>query len=100
MSILDILGKRMIFCDGGMGTLLQKMGLKAGELPEKWNITKPEIIRNIHTNYLEAGYDIILSNTFGANGLKFDAEPYTAVDLICAGVKNAKTICEKYSING
>ena len=56
--------------DGAMGTMLQEYGLKAGEAPEQWNITHPDIVKKIHYSYLEAGADIILTNTFGANGIK------------------------------
>lgn len=56
--------------DGVVGTMLQKNGLKSGEYPEMWNITHPEVVRKIHAVYLEAGADIILTNTFGANGVK------------------------------
>lgn len=49
------LGKELMFFDGGMGTLLQKRGLAPGELPETWNLTRPEEIREIHRCYIEAG---------------------------------------------
>lgn len=70
-NILDKLGKEMLFFEGAMGTMLQAEGLCAGELPEKWNITHPDIITNVHLSYLNAGADIIKLNTFGANRLKF-----------------------------
>ena len=70
-NILNELGKRIVFFDGGMGTLLQERGLEAGELPENWNLKHPDIIRELHRDYLNAGADIILANTFGANELKF-----------------------------
>ena len=66
----EIRSRRLIF-DGGTGSLLQENGLKAGEFPEIWNITHPEVCKRIHLDYLEAGADLITSNTFGANGLKF-----------------------------
>ena len=69
--IRDRLGKELLFFDGGMGTLLQEKGLEPGELPELWNITHPDEIRSIHRRYMEAGSDIVLTNTFGANALKF-----------------------------
>lgn len=87
MSILNEVGKRIIFFDGGMGTLLQKAGLKAGELPENWNINNPEPVIKIHRDYAKAGADIILANTFGANEFKF---PDNLEEIIEAGVKNAK----------
>ena len=87
MSIQEILGNRMLFLDGGMGTLLQERGLKPGELPETWNISHAEAVIDIHKAYLEAGADIILANTFGANCLKF-GEDLEAI--VTAGVVNAK----------
>lgn len=91
MSILDEVGKRIIFFDGGMGTLLQKAGLKAGELPENWNISNPEPVINIHREYVEAGADIILANTFGANEFKF---PDNLEAIVEAGIVNAKRAVE------
>ncbi|PWL51552.1 MAG: hypothetical protein DBY33_06790, partial [Lachnospiraceae bacterium] len=72
MNIREELGKRMLFFDGGLGSLLQARGLKPGELPETWNLSKPEELLAIHKEYLEAGADIILANTFGANRFKYD----------------------------
>ena len=87
MSILEKLKKDFVFFDGGMGTLLQERGLKAGELPELWNITHPEIITDIHRAYLKAGANVITTNTFGANPLKLD----NVNEIVCAAVKNAKS---------
>lgn len=69
--LLDRFGKELLFFDGGMGTELQKNGLKKGELPELLNIHSPEIVKKVHKSYLDAGCDIITTNTFGANSLKF-----------------------------
>ncbi len=77
-----------IILDGGMGTLLQEAGLKPGELPERWNVTHPEEIIRIQKNYFDAGSNVVLSNTFGANCLKFDDEELTT--LINAAFDNAR----------
>lgn len=69
--LLNRFGKELLFFDGGMGTELQKNGLKKGELPELLNIHSPEIVKKVHKSYLDAGCDIITTNTFGANSLKF-----------------------------
>lgn len=69
-TFLELLEQNILVMDGAMGTLLQHYGLKAGECPEMWNIINPDAVKKIHTSYLEAGADIILTNTFGANGLK------------------------------
>ena len=86
MSILEKLKSGFVFFDGGMGTLLQERGLKAGELPEDWNITRPEIITEIHRAYYEAGANVVTTNTFGANPLKMD----DVEEIVSAAVKNAK----------
>lgn len=72
MSILQELEKRILFCDGGMGSLLQQAGLKPGELPGVWNMTHPEVLVQIHRDYLEAGADIVTTNTFGVDRLKYN----------------------------
>jgi 5-methyltetrahydrofolate--homocysteine methyltransferase len=56
-----------IMADGGMGTTLLSLGLERGTPPEQWNVDRPEIIRGIHRDYLEAGAKIILTNSFGGS---------------------------------
>lgn len=91
MGILDELKKRIILFDGGMGSLLQERGLKPGELPELWNLTYPEAVYDIHSAYLAAGCDIILTNTFGANRLKYAGTGGPGVEeIVRAGTENAK----------
>ncbi len=91
MSILEEIRRRKVFCDGGMGSLLQARGLQAGELPETWNILYPDILKEVHLEYLNAGCDIVTTNTFGANGLKFGAEGELSLENIVTGaVENAK----------
>ena len=87
MDIVSYLKDHLVFLDGGMGTLLQKRGLKPGELPERWNIAHPEEIIEIHKSYYEAGSNIVIANTFGANPLKFEKEELRS--LVTAGVENA-----------
>lgn len=70
--ISELINKKRIYFDGGLGTMLQKRGLAPGELPEIWNITHPEIIEDIHRQYLEAGANVITTNTFGVNCLKHE----------------------------
>lgn len=90
MDFKKLLEKNFIVLDGAMGTMLQKRGLKTGEIPELLNITHPEILRDIHRGYVEAGSDIIYANTFGANGYKLENCGYTVEEIIREGVKNAK----------
>ena len=89
------LGKEILLFDGGMGTQLQKAGLKAGEIPEVYNIEHPQIIVDIHKRYLEAGADFITTNTFGANPLIMKDCGYPFEELIKAAVKNAKKAKEE-----
>ena len=86
MDIREELGRRIIFFDVGLGSLLQERGLKPGELPETWNLTRPEVLYDIHRAYLDAGADVILANTFGANGFKYD----NLEEIVTAAVVNAK----------
>ncbi len=79
MTIREKLKSSLVFFDGAMGTELQKRGLKTGELPERLNITNPDTIEEIHLSYLEAGCDVISTNTFGANPLKFSEDELKAV---------------------
>lgn len=84
------LGKEVLYFDGGMGTLLQEKGLQAGELPEIWNLTHMEEVIEIHRDYFEAGSDIVLTNTFGANALKFQDSEYQLEDIVTAAVIHVK----------
>lgn len=71
-----------------MGTLLQKSGLQPGELPERWNISHPNVIRDIHKSYYNSGSNVVNTNTFGANSIKFSDEELD--EIICHAVENAK----------
>lgn len=93
--IKEDLGKKLLFFDGGMGTLLQERGLKQGELPEVWNLEHGEEVSAIHQAYIEAGSDLILTNTFGANALKFHDDRYTVKDVVDAAAANVKAAVEK-----
>lgn len=88
MNILEKIKTGRVYFDGGYGTNLQKAGLMPGELPELWNIEKPEIITGLHRDYLDAGCDILKTNTFGANILKFSETELE--NIIKSAVANAK----------
>ena len=94
MNLKHDLGRRLIFFDGGMGTLLQENGLGAGELPEPWNLKKPELIGGIHRRYLEAGADLLKTNTFGANRAKLKDSGYGVEEVVSAGVRLARSAAE------
>ena len=88
--LLERLGKELLFYDGGMGTLLQREGLQPGELPEVWNIEHSEVIQNIHKSYFRAGSNIVLTNTFGANAIKFHSETYSLCEVVESAVENVR----------
>ena len=87
--------KRIEFFDGGMGTMLQARGLKAGELPEALNLTDPELIYSVHKAYADAGADYITTNTFGANSLKFD----NVEEIVKSAVSLAKRTGKKAALD-
>ena len=91
-KILQELQERILFCDGGMGSLLQEHGLKAGELPGNYNMTHPEVLVQIHKEYLAAGADIVLTNTFGVDGLKYNEQTeYSVEQVVQTAVHHVKT---------
>lgn len=94
--IVEKLGKELLYFDGGMGTLLQEMGLLPGELPEDWNITHREQVQSIHKAYVEAGSHIILANTFGANRLKYHSESYELSEIVVTAIENARASGAQY----
>ncbi len=98
MNFLDFLKNNTVILDGGMGTLLQSLGLKAGELPENLNITNPSVITSIHRDYFNVGSNVVCTNTFGANSLKFsDCE---LENIIKAAIENAKEARKTSSAKG
>ena len=80
------------FFDGGLGTMLQAGGLRAGELPETLNLTNPELVYSVHSAYAQAGADIISTNTFGLNSLKFDNVPEIARAAVALAKKTGKKV--------
>ena len=81
--------------DGAMGTMLQRSGLKPGEVPEVKNITDPDMVRAVYRAYAEAGSQAIYANTFGANRMKLAGTGYTPRDVIGAAIRTAKEEAEK-----
>jgi 5-methyltetrahydrofolate--homocysteine methyltransferase len=69
-SFLQAIYERVLVLDGAMGTMLQERGLKAGQSPEEMNLTMPEVVAGVHREYLDAGADIIVTNTFGGSSAK------------------------------
>ncbi len=69
-DILGLVKKRTVLFDGALGTTLMAEGLPSGDLPERWNLEAPEKVKSVHKRYFEAGSDVVLTNSFGANRLK------------------------------
>ena len=90
MGFRDLLGKELLFFDGATGTMLQALGLQPGELPELWNFTHAAEVQSVHEAYLNNGSNIIKSNTFGANRLKFKGMDITVDEVVGAALKIGK----------
>ena len=86
MNFREYLKNNIVYLDGGMGTLLQAQGLAAGEHPERWNLSHPDVITSIHKSYFDAGSNVVCTNTFGANILKFAEDELE--EIIKAAVAN------------
>ncbi len=89
-----LLGKDIIFLDGAMGTMVFNSGVEVPKHVEELNVTHPDVIENIHKQYIDAGSDIIYSFTFSANKYKYSDSEYDVVDLIKKGVANAKAVAQ------
>ncbi len=92
--IIEKLNSNRLFFDGAVGTILQKNGLQTGEQPELWNLTQPQFIRDIHEQYLDAGCNILKTNTFGANAIKLKGTSYSVSQVVSQAVRIAKTAIE------
>lgn len=95
MTVLDYMRDHILMLDGGMGSLLQARGLRPGEHPERWNLTHPEEIVAVQQAYFDAGSNVVNTNTFGANGLKFDEAELE--QIIAAAIANARAAAERSS---
>jgi 5-methyltetrahydrofolate--homocysteine methyltransferase len=71
--ILELLKERRLLLDGGFGTELIKRGFPQGACPESWNEEKPEIVKEIHKSYYDAGADAVLTNSFGGTTIKLSS---------------------------
>ncbi|WP_119071659.1 betaine--homocysteine S-methyltransferase [Aggregatilinea lenta] len=81
-----------VVADGGMGTMLFAKGLERGSAPEVWNVERPDDVRSIHRGYIEAGAQIVLTNTFGGNAIRLGMHGLAdrAHELNCAGAQLAR----------
>jgi len=84
-NLRDLIKSQRLYFDGGFGTVLQSMGLKPGTPPESWNLTDPDKVTALHKAYIDAGSNIITTNTFGVNRSKYDNyEAYINAAISCA----------------
>ncbi len=90
----NLLKKDLIFLDGAMGTMVFDSGIEVPKHVEELNLTNPELIKQIHQKYLDAGSDIIYSFTFSANSYKYDDSEYDVKEIIRTGVANAKEVAK------
>ena len=88
-------GEKHLLFDGGMGTMLQAAGMKAGALPELLNFSDPDVITGIQRQYVEAGCDVITSNTFGANAHKLNGAA-SVEDVFASAVACARAAGARY----
>ena len=93
MQVLEYMRDHVLLLDGGMGSLLQARGLQPGEHPERWNISHPEVIVEVQKAYFDAGSNVVNTNTFGANPLKFDEAELE--QIVAAAIANARTAAEQ-----
>ena len=94
MNFRTLLKKSIVVLDGAMGTQLQGAGLPLGELPEEWNLSRPQVIEGIHREYFAAGADVVYTNTFGANCLKFGDRTEEVVSAAVRCAKSAAKGCK------
>lgn len=88
-------GRRHLLFDGGMGTMLQAAGLKAGALPELLCLTNPDAITRVHAAYVAGGSEVVTTNTFGANALKLHEEA-TVEEVFNAAAACARAAGARY----
>ena len=92
MDVREFLQQNIVYLDGGTGTLLQAAGLPLGELPERWNVTNATAVQDIHRAYFDVGSNIVATNTFGANSLKFSERELN--EIVKAAIENVRVAAQ------
>lgn len=95
MNIREFIKDNILVFDGAMGTMLQQKGLKIGENPELFGFENPEKLMDIHKAYLEAGSNVVTTNTFGANELKLDKLGFSVEQIVDNAISVARDAIEK-----
>lgn len=96
LSFSRAIGRKMLVFDGAMGTMLQAHGLKAGEIPEMMNVFAEEAVISVHRAYIEAGADVISTNSFGANAVKLAPHNLVPEKEVARAVALAKKAASEY----
>ncbi len=88
--------KQTLILDGAMGTMLFAAGLESGNSPEEWNVTHPDRVRSVHQAYVDAGSDIILTNSFGGTGFRLKLHNFQdrAVEFNRAAAQAAREVAD------
>ena len=94
-NLRDLLGKKILYFDGAMGTELQKRGLQPGEIPDLWNLTHADVVEQIQSEDVAAGVNLLKTCTFGANGLKLANSGHSVAEVVTASVGIAKKAAKK-----
>ena len=97
-NINTVLGKKILRFDGALGTMIQAKGDLGISPPELLNIHRPDVLEEIHQAYLDAGADVILANTFGANRLKLDNTEYSVKEVVSAGINIGKSLGDNHFV--
>jgi len=100
-DFLSLIKTKVVLFDGGMGTMLMHRGLAEWEVPESWNIARPEDLRDVHRAYIEAGAEVVQTNTFGANRIKLkSSDAGRALDLEKVNVAAVEAVREAVESSG
>src|SRR6056297_1641906 len=97
LTLTELLAQKpVLLADGATGTNLFDMGLTSGDAPDLWNIDKPDNVRRLHQGFIDAGSDIILTNTFGANArrLMLHGDQERAFEINKAGAEIAREMAD------
>lgn len=97
-KLAELLEKKgRLVADGGMGTSLFELGLQAGSTPELWNVEHPDLVSKVHAGFIDAGADIILTNTFGGTRARLDLDGLgdRVSELNEAGVRVARSVVDQ-----
>ena len=96
MDLIEYIKSNILIFDGAMGTMLQQNGLNIGENTEVFGFENPDKLMKIHKLYLDAGADVITTNTFGANEIRLNKTGYSVEEIVDNSVKIAKKAVEEY----